>query len=641
MKSDPTCPKLSHGHAARRALVLFVMTLMFAAVAVAQEEAGAVLQDEGKRADARAKKEPRASVRGRVTYRDTGKPLRRAVVLLLKDINHPPTKRTMTDRRGEFRFRGVAAGEYLVTAEAPGIVSRSSGFSIQDTGFGLAGVERSISRVKVGEEGETKVEFGVERGGAFGGRVTYSDGEPVAGAHLVLYVRGGGTLTRFFTDHARTDDRGAYRVEGLPAGDYVVGVVERGAGSPKLLPRVEGTGIAARYHPAASSAREAAAVRVEPGGEAEGVDIRLAENELRRLAGTVRWRRSGEPAGKSIVMLRRRDDPSVEVSLTDFLLSITPRDVDNDQTTMRDLSLFTMMSSNAPYVESDDEGRWSFEDIAPGVYVLTAAAPPLPDKEERPEEGKEEDAENDPKRYKTRPYVLRRVTVTLGSSDVTDQRIEMIEGGRVSGRVTIEGGGPPPFGVRLYISTQGAGAESLFTLPEWIERDGTFMIEALSPGEVFLHVTLPHGSRHYVRSITAGGVDLTREPLRVAEAAEIAGVHIDLGSDPAQVSGRVLDADDRAPIPSAGVLLVAADESQWRSRSSRVFARADAAGEFNVEAAPGDYLLLAWRPGDEPTGSFEANIRARAATARKVTLKPGANPSVELLTPRPAAPEKR
>lgn len=630
------CQTLRNVRAARRALLVLLLSLVvpFAAAAQEGEESPqGVRAGQGARGQ---KREGRASVRGRVTFGDTGKPVRRAVVTLLTDLNHPALLRTLTDRRGEFRFRGVPAGRYLVSADAPGVISRSNGFSIRDSGFGLEGVEKSLGRVTVGEDGEAKVEFSVERGGALGGRVTYSDGEPAANSHLVLYTRKGGELTRFFTEHARTDDRGAYRVEGLPPGEYVVGVIEKGAGGGKLLPRIDGAGLASRYHPAAASAKDATAVRVEAGEETEGVDVRLAENELRRLSGVVRWRRNGEPARKASVMLRRRDDPGVDVSVNDFLHSITPSGVDRDDLLVRDIGLFTMISSNAPYMDTDADGRWSFEDVPPGVYILTASAELPPDKPARPEGGNEKGKESEPDdSHFGRPVVHKRLLITLGTSDINDQRIELTEGGRVSGSVTLDGSAPPAFTVGVSAAPQGTGVEAFLVSHAWTKRDGTFMLEAVTPGEVYLDVTLPRGGGHYVRSVTANGVDLTRGPLRITDGAEAAGVRIDLGSDPAKLTGRVLNSDDRSPTAGAVVLLVAADEGLWQSKASRVFARADAAGEFSAAAAPGDYLLFVWRPGEEAAGSVEAYVRSRAASARRVTLKPGENARLELLAAPP------
>ena len=625
----------TNARAARRAITLLLLILFVNISATAQEGEGGSTQGTDGRGARGQRKEGRATVRGRVTFDDNGKPVRRAVVTLLTDINHPGELRTLSDRRGEFRFRGVPAGKYLVAADAPGIVSRSSGFSFRDTGFGLEGIEKSIGRVTVGEEGEAKVEFSVERGGALGGRVTYSDGEPVAGAYLLLYTRRGGELTRYFTDLVRTDDRGSYRVEGLPPGEYVVGVIEKGAGGKDLLPRTEGVGLASRYHPAAASAKEAAAVRVVAGEDSEDVDLRLAENELRRLSGVVRWRHSGDPARGDIVMLRRLSDPGVDVSVKDFLQNITPADYTKDDTMMRDMMLFTMMSSNAPHVETDEEGRWSFEDVPPGAYLLNVIASLPPEKTDKPEgvKGKDAGGKSNTSDFE-RPNVQKRLTVTLGSSDINDHRIELTEGGRVSGVVTVDGGAPPSFGVRVSAATPGTDMEALFSPAALVKPDGTFLLEAVTPGEIDLDVTMARGKRYYVRSITANGVDLLRGPLRVADGAEAAGVRIDLGSDLAKVSGQVFDPDARSPAAGAAVLLVAADEQLWQARTSRLYGRADASGEFSVEAPPGDYLLFVWRPGEEPAGSFEGYVRSRAASARRVSLKPGANPRLELTAAR-------
>jgi hypothetical protein len=237
--------------------------------------------------------------------------------------------------------------------------------------------------------------------------------------------------------------------------------------------------------------------------------------------------------------------------------------------------------------------------------------------------------------------VQKRLLMTVGANDINDQRIELTEGGRVSGSVTVNGSAPPAFGVGVTAGQAGTGVEALFASHAWAKRDGTFMVEAVTPGEVYLDVTLPRGKGHYVRSVTADGVDLLRAPLRVADGAESAGVRIDLGSDPAAVSGRVLNADDRSPTAGAVVMLVSADEGLWRSKASRAFARADAAGEFSAEAAPGHYLLFVWRPGEEPAGPFEAYLRSRAASARRVALKPGANPKLELLATPPPRDERR
>jgi len=63
------------------------------------------------------------------------------------------------------------------------------------------------------------------------------------------------TAVLFFSDAALlTDDRGVYRIEGLPSGRYFVGAVENNSGGERTLPR-DGAGLVTAYHPAALSVR--------------------------------------------------------------------------------------------------------------------------------------------------------------------------------------------------------------------------------------------------------------------------------------------------------------------------------------------------------------------------------------------------
>ena len=62
-------------------------------------------------------------IRGRVTYADTGHPLRRAEVTLLSHDRDIGDSKSVTDRNGEFAFYNVSAGKYLLLTQAPDIVN--------------------------------------------------------------------------------------------------------------------------------------------------------------------------------------------------------------------------------------------------------------------------------------------------------------------------------------------------------------------------------------------------------------------------------------------------------------------------------------------------------------------------------------
>ena len=65
-----------------------------------------------------------STVRGRVVYDDTNRPLRRVQVSIYDPSgrNNKLYRMAWTDANGEFILKNVAPGKYYVTAEAPGII---------------------------------------------------------------------------------------------------------------------------------------------------------------------------------------------------------------------------------------------------------------------------------------------------------------------------------------------------------------------------------------------------------------------------------------------------------------------------------------------------------------------------------------
>jgi hypothetical protein len=65
----------------------------------------------------------RSTVRGTATYAGTGRPMRHTSVTLINDENGTSQGNTATNGRGQFAFKNVAAGRYILYIDAPGILS--------------------------------------------------------------------------------------------------------------------------------------------------------------------------------------------------------------------------------------------------------------------------------------------------------------------------------------------------------------------------------------------------------------------------------------------------------------------------------------------------------------------------------------
>lgn len=221
-------------------------------------------------------KEATATIAGIITL--NGEPARGVSVALQLQSPSTPLRPSppaaKTDATGRFRITGVAAGQYIVGALAPGYVTDGKQGPVQ--GFGLQG---KIVYLTAGETVEN-VELALKRGSVVTGRITDSNGEPVAETTVRLSRVLGNGLSgpppqTVNGNMYRTDDRGVYRIYGLPAGKYKVSVGistrERyfnAQNSRTFLPET--------FHPDTTDESMARVIELEDGQEATDVDIKAA-----------------------------------------------------------------------------------------------------------------------------------------------------------------------------------------------------------------------------------------------------------------------------------------------------------------------------------------------------------------------------
>jgi hypothetical protein len=91
------------------------------------------------------------------------------------------------------------------------------------------------------------------------------------------------------SSEAETDDRGIYRIYGLPAGKYLVSVYDPGRSSKEPDRRT--------FYRDANEQTRATGVMVQPGAESTGIDIRLeAPQQTYRITGRLVAQDSGKPS---------------------------------------------------------------------------------------------------------------------------------------------------------------------------------------------------------------------------------------------------------------------------------------------------------------------------------------------------------
>lgn len=565
--------------------------------------------------------EARSAVYGRAVHEATGRPLRRARIMLmsLEGGRGARVERAgLADARGEFRIGDLEAGAYVLWADVSGMLTPVAFAEvIADAPTDPETLRRHFDVIELDGKTEREVTLRARRGGAVTGRVTYADGEPAVGLSVHLLRRTDGRLSQVparalgaASGQLRTDDRGVYRAAGVPPGEYLVAVYESAdhtggptdPDSPLDLPGASdlffGRQLLTTYHPSATSRKAAEAVSVRAGEEHADVDIVVADRALRSVAGVVRGARGGAPVRGARVYLVPHEGAG---------------------RTIVDTILFELEGAAV----TDAEGRWRLRDLPDGLYTLVVKPP---DEEER-RGGVQSENRNAAPATNTRParrprrYAPLRRELRL-TADVDELLVELNEGARVAGTIVVEGGKAGPHD---YVYVHALRAAPSFTeaigerVSGTVVRDGSFELEGLPPGKYFLHPREYPSGGPYLKAVTWQGRDLLREPLEVGEGTQIEGVRVVYGGDPAVLVVRVF-IEGKTPAYNVNVFLLPAGAADWSLFAPQPYCSTSNVGLCRVSAAPGDYLVVA-TPSIEQTADPEQELRRRAAKAPRVTLR--------------------
>lgn len=506
------------------------------------------------------------SIGGRVVTED-GQPVEGATVNCASAENITAMRMSTTDAEGNFSFTGLSPAVYRLLAFAPGLVSMPM--------FGGEGV---IARI-----GETHT-MALVRGGVVTGRVTNSAGESVVavqvGAIRVRDGEGKPVRTAGAIRARQTDDRGIYRLYGLPAGTYLIvanlstGMGFQSSAYDQQVPT---------FFP--SSNRDSATeISVQTGAEVSGIDIRYRDIRGHSINGSV-----DGVTGSASVQLELRAGGSV-------------------------------VSTTLAFAREPGAARtFAINGVPDGDYDLIGSAV-----------GGIEEA------FVTAP---RRITVR--GADVVGVKLTMTPLASIAGKVVIEAGNIPEdcvkgresvvteIMVRAQFDGKAADADALvisaFRLLDAVKPGGEFKVNNLVAGSHWLYAELP-GENWYIKSATMPGpgaarkpIDLGRTTLSLKAGERAAGVTVTVAEGAAQLTGKITG--ERVGRGRWRIHLVPVDAAQ--AGNTLVYYEAVVGGDagFMLEhLAPGKYWVLAraW-PEDQST---ELTVR-RAAwdTAERAKLR--------------------
>ena len=512
-----------------------------------------------------------ASVRGQVTL--GGKPRGGALVLLTRgQVRNRVSviSSATTDMTGVFHLQNLNAGKYYVTPVANGFLVSHEGFA-GDQGKGVTLAE--------GEAVEG-IDFTLTPGGVISGRITDRNHQPIIDLSVLLIpMEKDGTqgLTHGLNQYMfRTDDRGVYRLYGLPAGRYKLcaGEALKEGGI-----RTSGGLFQRTFHPGVADAANAEVIEVAEGGEVTGVDFSV-QAVARTYTATFRMieKRTGAPVGGMRVMVGPIGDKGQWV--------------------------------DSPMVTgevSDEKGEFRLEGLLPGRYFL--------------------DAMEDTFRYRSDRLTFEIKDANLRGLEVSVRRRAGIGGIAVlEGSVDADVAATLPHYV-IFPRVDSSEGEDFTPNPARIGADGRFQVNGLAAGKARLRVLNPQAERRLsLLRIEHNGVEV-KDGFDLKDGEQVTGVRLVMGYGSGVVRGQI-KYENGALAEGAVVTVVARriDPNDAAILFAADTARADGRGRFLIEhLPPGDYelsLVGTQTNGTEvfPAYSFKQRLRVTEGGDVQVTI---------------------
>lgn len=582
-------------------------------------------------------------IAGRVVDADSGQGIPGAVVTLslarqgaaamgVAAARYTPV---LTDSQGRFAFSTLPAGQFFSTVERDGYSSTI------------------LTRiVELGANAQvTDFIFRMNKFNTVLGTVRDDVGDPLVGSDVLAFVRAapqGRPPVLVVRGRGRTDDRGQYRLNNLPAGHYVIcacsrdtipfdgqllttlaarpldllSVARRAAAAGSNAASLDSTlrTYAPTFYPNTPLASRAERVAVEKGETKPGVDITVATVRAVRVSGQVIGLPPSSISAGSMRLVPVGDTPEAAA-----ITQLPPMLVQPD-------------------------GRFDFSGVPPGTYSLEiitvpgsttssptgaalaflgtrgAPAPPPPP----PPPGARAGGPGPP------PDILWAFeTVSVGEEDVTGLVVALQRGISVRGKIEFAGSSPPPEANTIRGVVQMAPMElrpaRSATYNTQVNPDGTFAF-VVPPGRyVIPNAPSVPPAWSNLRSITAKGVEITDAALTIE--GDIPDMIITLTNTPAPLLVGTAELPADAIPEEWAVLIFPSDRRLWREPFGAVrrflTSRLTAERTFHPRLPAGDYLLALSR--GVPQDWMEATaLEELSKGATSVTVADGDKKAVQV-----------
>ena len=517
-----------------------------------------------------------ASIRGRITTADTGAPIRGAEVRLSMDGRF--NRLVTSNGEGRYELRNLPAGAYKLVVSKTGFITLE---------FGQRRPFESAATITVAEGQAATGNVALIRGGAIFGRVLDQAGDPSVGTRVqVMRVRTEDGRRRLLAVGAgdQTDDTGAFRVYGLPPGEYLVAASTGLIDAVKRDPPV--------YFPGTMNFAEAQPITLGVGAEASA-DFQIAEAvRTARVSGVV-INSSGAPI-------------AAMVNLRSETVSMGPG------------------SESALQLHDDAaaDGTFSIQNVPPGPYSLTAMV--MPTVSGLPTSGSFAESREDvrDRMFRELPETAT-LPVVVSGEDVSDVTLVTRRAGRISGQFVADTGVGRPLPTSLRVMWRSAGQGGGMTMNGG--GDATFQLAGVSGPSRLDIQGVPDGWT--VKAILLDGDDVTDGTFDLG--SKTGNIRVVMTDRVASLNGTIQSNSD---LRDYNVIVFPEDAAKWTFPSRFVrTVRADAEGRFRIDGLPPERYLAAavdyLEDGGEQNRQLLERLRSRASA---FTIGEGEQRSIQL-----------
>jgi hypothetical protein len=527
------------------------------------------------------KPKPNGSISGYVTIDGKGAPGIPIAAIAGETINRADAAgRAVTNTEGHYRITGLEPGQYQVWTLTPAMIPDSS----SSQGYIYPGSIKSV--ILAANEEVQDLDLKLIRGSVITGRISDADNHPIVEERITVQLLDANGAPRLGAvgsrsdEMYRTDDRGIYRIFGLPPGRYKVSVGFDPQTDSMMLGRRR---YPRTYYPEGGDQAKATIIELKEGDAATNIDIKV------------------EP-------------PTPTYSISGHVIDATTR-LPIARAGVRFALVQKGQGPPLPGIgmQTDDRGEFSLSGFAPGEYSGFASS------------------ENYGGNFYGDP-----ISVEVTDKDVAGLELKTTPGLSLSGIVVAEGISMKELlsllpGLR--VSARGITTNNQFNSGGYsvVAPDGSFEVDGLRPGpvNVFISTQNPGLARPTINRIEHNGIGLN-QGFDIQQS--ISGVRVVINYGTGSIRGTVRFEGD--PSFTTDRIYVRARREGARDT---IPVRADARGNFLIKnLSPGSYEVTA-QVAVPPT----SGRRPPPPQKQVVNVVNGAEAEVNLvidLAPKPGGP---